>query len=163
MSVSLSVRPHGGTRHPLDGFSWKLERFLKIFEKIGVLLKYDKNNGYFYMKTDVHLWQYLIEFFTEREMSQTKVVENIRAHYLFSTFQVFLIDFLKCPVFSTMQSRAWSRYHSVNESGNPCIVLLEAATNLCVVRGGSECCFHVGGLSRAKFCSLFKQKTLTFA
>jgi hypothetical protein len=40
MSVRLSVRPHGTTRHPLDGFSWNLifECFSKIDrEKLRVI------------------------------------------------------------------------------------------------------------------------------
>ena len=34
------------------------------------------------MKTYVHLWQYLAEFFSEWEMLQTKVVEKIKTHIL---------------------------------------------------------------------------------
>jgi hypothetical protein len=45
--VSSSVRPHGTTRLPLDGFSWFLSIFLKSVEKIQVALKSDKNSGYF--------------------------------------------------------------------------------------------------------------------
>jgi hypothetical protein len=36
------------------------------------------------MKTCVHLWKYLAEFFLEWEMFQTKVVEEIKTHILFS-------------------------------------------------------------------------------
>jgi hypothetical protein len=36
------------------------------------------------MKTVVHLWQYLAQFFLEWEMFQTKVVENIKTHFMFS-------------------------------------------------------------------------------
>ena len=47
-SVCLSVRPHGTTRLPLDGFWWNLifEFCRKYIEKIQVSLKFDKNNGY---------------------------------------------------------------------------------------------------------------------
>jgi hypothetical protein len=38
------------------------------------------------MMTYVHLWQYLAEFFLEWEMFQTKVVEKIKTHFLFSNF-----------------------------------------------------------------------------
>jgi hypothetical protein len=34
------------------------------------------------MKTDVHLWQFLAEFFLELEVFQIKVVEKIRTHIL---------------------------------------------------------------------------------
>jgi hypothetical protein len=36
------------------------------------------------MKTYLHLWQYLAEFFLEWEMCQTKVVEKIKTHILCS-------------------------------------------------------------------------------
>jgi hypothetical protein len=36
------------------------------------------------MKTYVHLWHYLTEFFLEWEMFQTKVVEKIKTHILCS-------------------------------------------------------------------------------
>jgi hypothetical protein len=36
------------------------------------------------MKTCVHLWWYLAEFFLEWEMFQTKVVEKIKTHILYS-------------------------------------------------------------------------------
>ena len=34
------------------------------------------------MKTDVHLWSYLAQFFSEWENFQTKVVEKIKTHIL---------------------------------------------------------------------------------
>ena len=45
-----SVRPHGKTRLPLDGFSLNLACeyfFFKSVEKIQISLKSEKNNGYF--------------------------------------------------------------------------------------------------------------------
>jgi len=36
------------------------------------------------MKTDVHLWSYLAQFFSEWENFQTKVVEKIKTRILFS-------------------------------------------------------------------------------
>jgi hypothetical protein len=49
LSVCLSVRLHGTTCLPLDGFSRNLifEYFRKSAEKIQVSLTSDKNNGYF--------------------------------------------------------------------------------------------------------------------
>jgi hypothetical protein len=46
------LRPHGTIRLPFDRFSWNLifEDFSKIAEKIQVLLKSDKNRGYFTRK-----------------------------------------------------------------------------------------------------------------
>jgi len=36
------------------------------------------------MKTYVHLWQYLAEFFLEWKMFQTEFVEKIKTHILYS-------------------------------------------------------------------------------
>ena len=36
------------------------------------------------MKTNIHFWSYLAQFFLEREMFQTKVVEKIKTHILYS-------------------------------------------------------------------------------
>jgi len=86
-SSCLSVCPRGTFRLPQDGFSWNLifEYFSeKTFEKIQLPLKSDKNIGYFTMKTDIHFWSYLANFFLEWEMFQTKVVEKIKTHILFS-------------------------------------------------------------------------------
>jgi hypothetical protein len=45
ISISLSVRAHGTSWPPLDGFSYDL--IIEKFSKIQVSLKFDKNNGYF--------------------------------------------------------------------------------------------------------------------
>ena len=46
-SLAMSVRPHGKTRLPLDGFlrNFIFEYFSKICREIKVSLKSDKNNG----------------------------------------------------------------------------------------------------------------------
>ena len=36
------------------------------------------------MKAYEQLWQYFAEFFLEREIFQTEVVENIETHFMFS-------------------------------------------------------------------------------
>ena len=36
------------------------------------------------MKTDIHFWSYVVQFFLEWEMFQTKVVEKIKTHILCS-------------------------------------------------------------------------------
>jgi len=38
----------------------------------------------YYMNPSVHLWQYLVEFFLEREMFQTRFVKKITTHVLCS-------------------------------------------------------------------------------
>ena len=66
--------------------SWNLtEYFWKICRgKIQVSLKSDRNNGNFYMKTNVHLWLYLATFFLGWEMGlfQTGVVQKFKRHIL---------------------------------------------------------------------------------
>jgi len=52
--------------------------FWKFVEKIQVSLKSDMNNGLLYMKTCVHLWYYIAEFFFDRETFQSKFVEKIK-------------------------------------------------------------------------------------
>jgi len=64
----------------LDGFSCNLSIFRNIVEKIKVSLKSDKNN-----RPTRHFLSYLAEFL-EREMLQTKVVEEIKTHFVFSNF-----------------------------------------------------------------------------
>jgi len=48
-SVRPSVCPHGTIRFPLEKFPWKLifENFSKIYRENQVILKYNKNKGYF--------------------------------------------------------------------------------------------------------------------
>ena len=73
MSVCPSLSPHGTTRLPLDGFSWNLylSIFRKSVEEIKDSLKSDKNNGrVLYVKTDIHLWSYLAQFFSEKCFKQ---------------------------------------------------------------------------------------------
>ena len=36
------------------------------------------------MQTDIHFWSYLAQFFLEWEMFQTKVVQKIKTHILYS-------------------------------------------------------------------------------
>jgi len=49
MSAHLSVRPYGKTRLPLDGFLryFMLSVFENLLKKIQVLIKSNKNKGYF--------------------------------------------------------------------------------------------------------------------
>ena len=61
-----------------------LRIFQKYFEKIQVLLKSDKNEGLLHMKTNIQFLSYLSHFFLEWEMFQTKVLEKIKTHILYS-------------------------------------------------------------------------------
>jgi len=80
---SVCVRPPEWKRlscHWTDFYeSWYLNIFRKFIEWIQDLLKSDKNNGtVLYMKTNIHLWPYLAQFFLEWETVQTKSVEKNR-------------------------------------------------------------------------------------
>ena len=83
MSVRLYVRPHGTTRLPLDGFSWKfiLGNSGISVDKIQVSLKSYKNNGTLPEYQHTFL-SYLAQFFLEWEMFRKKVVEKIKTHIL---------------------------------------------------------------------------------
>jgi hypothetical protein len=87
LSNCLSVYLQGTTQLPLNGPSWNL-----IFEYISKICS--ENSSFIkmwqdYMKTNIHFWSYLLHYFTEWEMFQTKVVEKIKTHFVFKNF--FLI------------------------------------------------------------------------
>jgi hypothetical protein len=86
LSVCLSVCPHGPTRLPLVGFSKNsiCKCFSTICRENSSFIKIWQEERVLYMKTYVHLWQYLAEFFLEWKMLQRKVVERIKTHILFS-------------------------------------------------------------------------------
>jgi hypothetical protein len=79
LSVSLSLSPHGTT-----GLHWR------DFQEIlwwSIFRKPDKNSRpALCVKTCVHLWLYLAEFFLEWEMLQTKVVQKTKTQIIFSHF-----------------------------------------------------------------------------
>ena len=61
--------------------------FLKSVEKIQTPLKSDSNNRYFTRwPIYAHLWSYLAEFFLEWKIFQTKVIEKMKTHFVFSKF-----------------------------------------------------------------------------
>ena len=57
-SSCLSIRPHGTTRRPLEGFSWKFifDYFSKICRENSSFIKIRQECRVLYMKTNVHLW-----------------------------------------------------------------------------------------------------------
>ena len=62
---------------------WENSSFIKIWQEQQVL----------YMENYVHLWYYLAEFFLEWDMFQTKVVEKMERHILFSITSFFISFF----------------------------------------------------------------------
>jgi len=106
VSSCLSYRQHGTTRLLQVGFSWNLifENFSKIWWE--VKRKSDKNNGYFtWRRLYVDLWKYLPEFFLERQMFQTKVLQKIKTH-------------ITCSVHSSWKScRLWDNLEKYCRTG----------------------------------------------
>ena len=70
---SPPVRPHGITRHLLDGFLWNLifEYFLNPWRENSSSIKIWQQCRVLYMKTCVHSWSYLTQFFLQWEIIQT--------------------------------------------------------------------------------------------
>jgi hypothetical protein len=62
---------------------WYLSIFRKSVKKIQVSLKSHKNNGYFTWRPR-YFFDHLTQFFSEWEMFQTKIVEEVKTHILCS-------------------------------------------------------------------------------
>jgi hypothetical protein len=82
MSFRPSVRQHGTTLFPLNGFSciWYWRNVRKSDEQIQVSLKSDKNKGYFIWRPIYIFLSYIAHFFLEWEMFQSNFVEKIKTH-----------------------------------------------------------------------------------
>jgi hypothetical protein len=82
-SSCLSVRRHRTA--PTGRILTKIYMYLsKISRENSSFIKIWQEKPARHVKTDVHLWQYLAEFFLQWEMFQTKVVEKIKTHILCS-------------------------------------------------------------------------------
>ena len=57
---------------------------LKLVDEI--ILYYDARSKKHQMKTYVHLWLYLPQFFLELEIFQNNFVEKIKTHFMFNIF-----------------------------------------------------------------------------
>jgi len=81
-----SVRPHGATWFPLDGFSWNLilEYISKICRENSRFIKTVPRITCTYMETYVHVWQYLAEFFLEWDVLVKSYRENQNTRFIFS-------------------------------------------------------------------------------
>jgi len=90
MSVRLPVSP--SVQMEQLGSHWTdfhqtgyLSIFGRSVEKIQDSLKSDKSNGYF-TRRPINFLSYLAQFFLESEIFQTKFVEKIKTHFMFSNF-----------------------------------------------------------------------------
>ena len=88
LSVRPSVRPHGKTQLPRDGFSWHLiDFFFKSVQKIKDLLKFDKNKEYFTWSAFMTMPR---SFFSEWKTFQAKFLWKTKSQILCSiTFRSF--------------------------------------------------------------------------
>ena len=80
ISLVVSVRPHGTTRLPLDGFSWNfLSIFPKSVEKNQVLLTSANNNGQFsYLFDNISLnSSYNEEYFGQKLLRKSEHVDMV--------------------------------------------------------------------------------------
>ena len=77
---------HGTSLLWLDGFSRNVlfMYFSNICRENSSFIKIWKEWLLLYMETDIHFWSYLAHFFLELQIFQTKVVEKIKTHILFS-------------------------------------------------------------------------------
>ena len=86
MSV-IFLCPYGKTRLPHIGFHkiWYLSIFSKnLPRKFQISLKSEKKKRVLYMKTIIHFWSHLTQFFLRWKMFETHVVEKIkRKTYIF--------------------------------------------------------------------------------
>jgi hypothetical protein len=82
LSVRPSVRLHGTTRIPPNGYSWNLtsEEFSKICRENSIFIKISEAWPSPYNKTCADLWYLPAEIFLEWEIFQAKVVKKIRTH-----------------------------------------------------------------------------------
>jgi hypothetical protein len=86
LSVRPSVRPHGRTRLPLDGFSWNLifQDFSKnLSRKFQVSLKYGKNNRYFTWRPK-YMYDMSLNSSSNLKCFTQKCTTNQNTHFMFS-------------------------------------------------------------------------------
>jgi hypothetical protein len=95
ISVSLHTSSLVGPLHIVNlnarwnseiGYSWNLifGYFSKICREISILDKIWHEKWVFDMKTNIHVWLHLIEFFVEWEMFQSNFLKKITIHILYA-------------------------------------------------------------------------------
>jgi hypothetical protein len=84
MSVRVSVCTNDTTGVPMGGFSWKFmfEYVSENCRENSSFIKTDQELRALFMKTAKHFWSYLVQFFLEWQMFETKSVEEIKTHIL---------------------------------------------------------------------------------
>jgi len=84
ISFVMSVRPHGTTRLPLDGFTWNLifDYFFKNCRENSSFIYIGQEWRHFTCRP-IYIFYHLAQFFLERKIFQTKVVEKIKTITVF--------------------------------------------------------------------------------
>jgi len=83
--VDPSIRPHGTTRPPLDGFSWNLIIvFWNSAEKSHAWLNFDKNTGTLYKYLRIFMVVSCWILLRMRIVSDKSCRENINTHFAFN-------------------------------------------------------------------------------
>ena len=87
-SSCLSECPQG-IRFPRDEFNdiFMFCYFLKICRENSSFIQIGQEKWVLDMKTNIHFWSYLAQFFRELKMFHTKVVEKIKTHLMFNIFR----------------------------------------------------------------------------
>ena len=89
MLVRLSTRPNGTTGLLLDVFSWNMIfefLFSKMCRICSKFIMIRQGECVLYMKTFIHFWSHLAEFFLKWEIFRTKFVEKVVTYFMFSSF-----------------------------------------------------------------------------
>jgi hypothetical protein len=91
-SAGMSVRPHRTTWLPLDGLSWKLlfDYFSKFCRENLSLMKIWHEWPVLYVKTNIHVWSHVAQFFLEWEMFQKIIYKKSKPYFMFDKLFFFL-------------------------------------------------------------------------
>jgi len=81
-----------------------LSFFPESLQKSKFSLKWDKNNGYFYMNTDMHVWSYLSQVFIGLKMFWTILFEEIELHIL---LYIYIYIYTECFTTLGHNCRRW--------------------------------------------------------
>ena len=73
-------RPRGYNSVSTGGIFMKVD-FWVFFEYLSRKYNFHQEWRVLYMKTNIYFWSYLAQFFLEREMFQTKIIEKIKTQF----------------------------------------------------------------------------------
>jgi hypothetical protein len=109
-----------------------VRRFSKSWRENSSFDKIRQEQRTLYIKTYVHLWQYLSDFFSKWEMFQTDIVEKIKTHIL-------------CLItFSRKSCRLWDNAEKCGRAGEATddIIIIRRMRNACWINKATDRIFH---------------------